>query len=58
MFIALIRSKDSSLQRSETDVRPTLQVVHCAPLERPTLVGSVVYKHLAPLEPETMTELT
>jgi hypothetical protein len=36
----------------------TLPLVHCAPLERPTLVGSEVYKYLAPLEPETMTELT
>ena len=26
--------------------------VHCAPLERQTLVGHEVYKHLAPLEPE------
>ena len=26
--------------------------VHCAPLERLTVVGREVYKHLAPLEPE------
>ena len=58
MFIALLQSKDSSLQRSEIDVRPTLPLQHCAPLERPTLVGREVYKHLAPLEPETMIELT
>jgi hypothetical protein len=24
---------------------------HCAPLERQTLIGLEVYKHLAPLEP-------
>ena len=58
MFIALYSRKDSSLQRSEIDVRPTLPVLHRAPLERPTLVGSEVYKHLALVEPETMIELT
>ena len=26
--------------------------VHCAPLERQTIVAPRVYKHLAPLEPE------
>ena len=26
--------------------------VHCAPLERETMVCREVYKHLAPLEPE------
>lgn len=25
---------------------------HCAPLERQTVFGREVYKHLAPLEPE------
>jgi hypothetical protein len=57
MFIDLFRREGSSLQRSEIDVRPTLPLLHRAPLERPTLVGSEVYKHLAPLEPEPMTEL-
>lgn len=33
-------------------VRRTHRPVHCAPLERQTLVGREVYKHLAPLEPE------
>ena len=26
--------------------------LHCAPLERQTVVAREVYKHLAPLEPE------
>jgi hypothetical protein len=26
--------------------------VHCAPLERKTMIGREVYKHLAPPEPE------
>jgi hypothetical protein len=28
------------------------ETLYCAPLERETLVGPEVYKHLAPLEPE------
>jgi hypothetical protein len=32
-------------------VRRTHLPVHCASLERQTLVGRVGYKHLAPLEP-------
>jgi hypothetical protein len=33
-------------------VRRTHLPVHCAPLERQTVIGREAYKHLAPLEPE------
>jgi len=51
MFIAFFSLKGSSLQRSEI-YRSTYLYAHCAPLERQTLVGRQVYKHLAPLEPK------
>jgi len=33
-------------------VRRSHPPVHCAPLERQTVVGREVYRHLAPPEPE------
>jgi hypothetical protein len=33
-------------------VRRTHLPAHCAPLERQTVVGREVYRHLAPMEPE------
>jgi len=54
MFIELVGRRDFSLQWSDMNGSSFSFALHCAPLERETLVGREVYKHLAPMEPEAM----
>jgi len=56
MFIELLALKILRSSRSEMFVS-TYLAVYCAPLERQTVVSRDVYKHLAPLEPEHITQL-
>jgi hypothetical protein len=54
MFIDSTGYKVLRSNGAKSKVRPTDLPVHCAPLERQTIVARAVYKHLAPLEPDNI----
>ena len=54
MFIELGPIQGLRSNGAKSMLRGIQPPIHCAPLERKTVVGCEVYRHLAPLEPGTI----
>jgi len=54
MFIELGPFQGLRSNGAKSMLRGIQPPIHCAPLERKTVVGCEVYRHLAPLEPGTI----